>query len=271
MLVAPVAVVAQFTVVHLVLAVPAGAAGHHVVVVVVADGTIIIRCGILVLAIAQHGHAAQGDVVLLGQVPRQSGTGEEPAAAVGILAVVALILVGLQIFLLTLRAATATPCTIADVTVSLQHAARIVHVGARIPTATGVDTSTQRTIVARLAVTLQDDVDDACRAFSRELGRGIVNHLHALNALCWYLLQDVITVVTGHARGLAVDPHLHAGVAAQRNLAVGRHLNGGNLLQQLCGIAAGSSQHVVHAEGLAVYFQFHLRPLASNLHLFQRL
>lgn len=203
--------------------------GHDVAVLRCADSAVVVGRLVVALVVAAHRHAAHGDVVFLCEVPRQAHTAEESAAAVVALAIVALILARLQVLLFALRAAATATGAVANVAVGLDDAAAVIQVSAGVPAALRVDAGAQRTVVAGLAVALQDDVDDAGRTFGRELRRRVVDDFHAFDALGGNLLQDVVAVVAGHARCLAVDPHLDAAVAAQRYFAVGSHLDAGNL------------------------------------------
>ena len=184
-----------------------------------------------------HGHARDRQVVVAGEVEGESGTGKESAAVVVVLAVAQLIVaqrsVGILVVLLAQVAAAAPALAVAHVGKGIDYFRGVVDVAAHVPSYVIVDAGLHRSVVASLAVALQHDVDDAGCAFGRELGRGVVYHLNALNALGRYLLQDFATVVGGQSAGLAVDPYLHARIAAQRYLAVGGHFDGGDVLQQV--------------------------------------
>ena len=264
-------VVANLAVVHVGIALARIQTVHHIRVVSRPDRTIVIRRATLVVVAALHGHAREGYIVLRGHVPGQSDAGKEVPSAVVALTLVVLVFVGLQVFLFTDTAAAALALAEAEVGKGVEHPARVVEVAACVPAAGIVGADAQRTIIARLTVALQHDVDDTCRSLGRELRTGVVDHLDALDALCGYLLQDLSAVVTRQSGGLTVDPHLDTRVAAQRDLTVGGHLDTRNLLQQLRGRTACRGDHLVDGKRLAVDFEFHLRTLTRDGNLRERL
>ena len=261
--------VRQLAVHHAHVAVGTGVACHDARVAL-SDDTIMIRRMAIVLMPPEHEHAAGTEVVLLRQVEGQSGTGEEVVTILAVLALVGLILVSLQILLFAQTSALVVlAVAIADIGVSIEEARRIVDVGTGVGAAVAVGTGLQRSIVASAAVAFQHDVDDACRPFGRELCRGVVDHLDALDALCRQLLQYLSAVVGGQSAGLAVDPHLHAGVATQRDIAVLVYLDARDVFQHIAGRAAGIRDVGRHIERLAVHLELHRRPLPRHGHFLE--
>ena len=156
-----------------------------------------------------------------------------------------------------------------DVQIGVDDGRVVVDVETRVGAAHRVGARLQRTVISRLEVFLEHDVDDARRALSRELRRRIVNHLHMVDALRRQLLQNLRTVVGGQSTRLAVDPHLHARVAAQRHIAVVVHLHARDVLQRLRCRRTRIGHQLRHVERLAVHLQLHGRSLSCHRHLLQ--
>ena len=266
MLVREVVAVVQLAVIHLGFVACMRSPRHHSRRLCCPDSTIIIRCAAVAIASAEHHHAAQRQVVLARGVPREAESAEEVVAQVVALGAVVLIGIIQRIGLLAHCAALAAVVAIAHVGISVELRTVEVEVEACVGTSARVGTGLHRAVVACLAVFLQHDVDYSSRAFSRKLGRRIVYHLNAVDALGRQLLQYLRPVVGGQSAGLAVDPHLHALVAAQRYISVVVYLHRGYVLQHVAGRPSGIGYLLVHAERLAVNLQLHLRALPRHRH-----
>ena len=126
-------------------------------------------------------------------------------------------------------------------------------------------------VVSCLAVLLQYDVNDAGASLGAEFCRRVVYHLYSLYALRRQLLKDFGAVVACQSACLSVDPYLHAGVAAQRYVAVSVNLYRRDVLQHVCGVASGIGDVLRNVERLAVNLEPHCRPLCRHRNLFERL
>ena len=200
---------------------------------------------------------------------RHAGTCEEIVAPAVVVGTIVLIVCGRS--LMALGTSRIGAVAIADVGISVDERTAVVDVEAGVGSASGVAASLQRTIIARLTVLLEHDVDDAHRSFSGELRRRIVNHLDAVDALRGELLQNLRTVVCCQTRSLAVYPYLHTGVATQRHVAVVIHLHGGHVVEHVRSRLSCIADKLRHVESLAVYLQLHRRLLSSDCHTLEHL
>ena len=237
---------------------------HAIVVQAIAYGCIIIRCEAVGAALAIHKHSAERQLVLLRGVERHAGTCEEIVAPVVVVGTIVLIIGGRS--LMALGTSRIGAVAIADVGISVDERTAVVDVKAGVGTASGVAASLQRTIIARLTVFLEHDVDDAHRSFSGELCRRIVNDLNAVDTLRGELLQNLRTVVGGQTRSLAVYPYLHTGVATQRHVAVVVHLHGGHVVEHVRRRLSCIADKLRHVESLAIHLQLHRRLLSGDCH-----
>ena len=121
------------------------------------------------------------------------------------------------------------------------------------------------------AVLLQHYVYYAGAAFGAEFCRRVVYHFYAVDALGRYLLQYFGAVVAGQSAGFSVYPYFHAGVSAQRYVAVGVDLYRRDVLQHVGGGHACVAYVLRHVERLAVNLKPHAGPLRRHGDLFQRL
>ena len=156
--------VVELRVEHIHVAARACESVHEIVAESVSHGGVSVRCEALRLAFALHKHSAQAQVVLLRGVQRQSGACEEVVAPAVVVRLVALV-VGVG-GLRALGVACALAVAVAYVGICVQETAVVVDVETAVGAALSVGTCLKRTVVARLAVFLQHDVDDAGRAFS---------------------------------------------------------------------------------------------------------
>ena len=263
--------IVQFTVPHVHASSGIGIAIHGARILGSPYRTVVIGSHVVAAASTVHRHSRQRQVVFLRSMPSQSGTREDAVAHIRVAGAVVLVGVRVQERLVAHGAALAVAVAIAHVDEGIPLAAVVVEVETCLSALARVGASLHRTIVASLAVFLQHDVDDACRPFSRKLGRRVVDDLDALDALCRQLLQYLRTVVAGQSARLAVDPHLHAAVASQRHVAVLVNFYRRNILQRIGSGASGIADLLVHVERLAVHLQFHLLPLGGHRHLFQQM
>ena len=118
----PVMVIADFTVIHVGIALTRVQTIHHIRIFRCPDCTIVIRCATLVVVTTLHRHTRDGDIILRRQMPCQSESGKEVAAAIVALTLIVLVLMGLQIFLFTQTAATTLTLTVTEVGKSIEHA-----------------------------------------------------------------------------------------------------------------------------------------------------
>ena len=160
---------------------------------------------------------------------------------------------------------------VAHVQVSFPPAYVEVDVAAGVGAAPRAASGLHRAVVARRAVLLQHDVNDAGAALGTELCRRVVDDLYPVNALGRQLLEYLGAVVAGQSAGLAVDPHLHAGVAAQRYVALRVDLDRRDVLEHVARRTAGVAYVLRHVERLAVNLELHARALRRHRDLLQRL
>ena len=261
--------VVQFAIHHIHVTRTCVATRHQSRVICRPNGSIVVGRGAPVLVAALHHHARQREVVLLRDVEGDACTTEEVVAHVGALRLIPLVLVCLQIFLFALGASFIFAMAETNVQISVDDGRVVVDVETCVGTALRVGTCLQRTVVARLEVFLQHDVDNSSRTFSREFRRRIVNHLYALDALRRQLLQNLRPVISSQSTRLSVDPHLHTRVATQRYVAIVVNLHAGYVLQSLRCRCARVGHQLCHIERLAVHLQLHAGPLSCNRHLLQ--
>ena len=224
-----------------------------------------------VLVAAAHHHAREREGVLVGGVVGQPGAGEEVVARAVVLRAVRLVLVGVEVLLVALRSAVVGPVAVAYVEVALPPAYVEVHVAAGVGAALGAAAGLHGAVVSGGAVFLQHYVYYAGAALGTVLGRGVVDHLYPVDALGGQLLQYLGAVVAGQSAGLAVYPHLDAGVAAQRYVAVGVDFHRRYVLEHVAGHSSGVAYVLGHVERLAVHFQAHGRALGRHGDFLQRL
>ena len=210
------------------------------------------------MELAVHHHATKRKVVVLGEMPGESQAGEEVMTFVLALTIVILILVSLLVVLLTLTTTLVTATAESDISIGIKDTTGVIDITTGIPSPTNISTSTQRTIITTLTVTLQHDIDNTSRALRRIFRRGIIDDLDTLNALRRNLLQDLRTVFRSESTCLTIDPYLHARVTTQGYLTIRRHLDTGDILQQVSCRTASGSQYLVDREHLTVDLQFHL-------------
>ena len=230
------------------------AAVHEIGVFGRANGAVVIGSVVVALSATQHRHAAKGEVVFLRGVPGDTSPCEEVVAHIVVGLPVLLILIGFQVFLSAVGTA---PVVVAvsetDVEIGIDGTTVVVDVETGVGSTPCIGTGLHRAVIARLAFFLEHDVDDAGTALGREFGRGVVDDLDAVDAL---------------GGQLSVDPHLNAGVAAQRYIAVVVHLHRGDVLQHIAGRPSGIGDILRHIERFAVHLQPHGRPLSCHRHLF---
>jgi len=133
-------------------------------------------------------------------------------------------------------------------TVHTERIARDIAIGAGIPQALVAHAALKLRMRARLAVALQDDVDDGA-AISVVGGGRIGDHLHAGNIRAAHGLQGQRRLVAGTGGDggrLAVDQHRHLRIAPDRNLAVGRYRHFRRRLQHVLRAAIGGTGRVGH-------------------------
>ena len=206
-----------------------------------------------VVMAALHQHTAQTEVVLLSGMPGYASPREQAIAHMVVAGRVALVLRGLRKGLLALAATTVLAVAVPYIKVGVHFGAVHIDIATGRGPAASVATHFDRAVVARVAVLLEDYVDNAGRSFSRELGRGIVDNLDALYALCGQLLEYLGAVIAGQSAGLAVNPHLHAFVSTQGDVSVVVHVYRGYVLEYIGGCLAGIGHQLAYIETLAVY------------------
>ena len=120
--------------------------------------------------------------------------------------------------------------TVAHIGVCVDERTVVVYINRCTGASTRISASLDATIIASLKVPFQYNIDDASRAFCRKLRRGVVYYLNAFDAFGRQLLQNVGTVVGSQSRRLAVNPHLYARVAPQRDVPIVINLYAWNVL-----------------------------------------
>ena len=115
--------------------------------------------------------------------------------------------------------------TVACIDVSAPLACREVDVGTCPHTSLYVSLGLCASIISRLSVLLEHDVDDAGSALGAIFCRGVGYDLYPIDAFCRELLKDFRLVVGSKTCVLAVYPDGHAAVAAQGDFALGVHVD----------------------------------------------
>ena len=225
--------------------------------------TIFVSGQVVVRVVALHRHTTQRQIIVITQMESQSGTCKESAAIIIVLALTELIAVERRtragtIALIAHIAAITLTFTIADIGIGIHPLGGIVDVTTHVPAFLVVHTRLDRAIIAGTTVALQNDIDNTGSSLRRIFGTGVVDNFDTLNALGWYLLENLGTVVAGQSAALTIDPHLHTGVATQRNLTIGGHLYRRDVFQQVAHRATSSCQHLVNGEGFTIYLELHL-------------
>ena len=206
--------IVKFAIIHIHIPIAPRVAGHQFSIAHT-RGAIVIRRVAPALLLAFHQHSAQREVIVFGGMQRHTGTREQIVAHTVVALIVILIFAGLQILLFTLATARIGTMTEAHVQIGIEQRTVVIDIKASVATATGVGTHLHRTVITRLTVFLQHDVDDTGRTFSGIFCRRIVYHLYMIYALGRHLLQYLSTVVGGQSARFTVYPHLHTGVAPQ--------------------------------------------------------
>ena len=120
---------------------------------------------------------------------------------------------------------------------------------------------------ARTCVRLHYQVDDPRRAFGREAGRGVRDHLDPRDLGRRELLQDVRAALAHQGRLLPVDENHHVGRPPQADVPVDVHLDRGDVLQQIAGRARLRHQILIDVVHPAVGGVAEEGPLRRDLHL----
>ena len=162
--------IAQFSMIHMATAATFIQAEHLVAVLRSTYGSIMVWCRCRISRLAVKKHTSQGNVIFGCEMPCESGTRKEVVAFVLALAGVVLVFVGLLVVLFALTATTASTLAVSNIDIGVEWTTGVVDIATGIISLIVVGTYLQGPIVASLAVTFQNDVDDTCRAFWRELG-----------------------------------------------------------------------------------------------------
>ena len=150
---------------------------------------------VLVLSLAVHTHEVDIYLILLGHAPCETGTSEDVVGAMLACACLSLVAVAAEIAGIGVTLVVETHVAVVESAVCVELAAAEVYVGTCIVAAFAVGTRLCAAVVSGLAVTLEDDVDDAGSAFGRVLCRRVGDYLNLLDGAGWHLLKDVALIV----------------------------------------------------------------------------
>ena len=147
------------------------AAEHELGVGIRVQEAIVVGCEAEALASTKHRHAPDGEVVVRRGMPGHTTPREEVVALVVLRAAIGLVLVGVEVFLVTVAPAPVVlAVAVTDVEIGIEERTVVIDVETGVGTAPRVATRLNGAIVARLALLLEHDVDDAGTALGREFG-----------------------------------------------------------------------------------------------------
>ena len=116
-------------------------------------------------------------------------------------------------------------------------------------------------------VFLQDDIDDARRAFCVVTYRGVGDDLDSFNHVALQGTQGILGAHTRKPRFLAIDEDTHAVVATQANVAFHVDRDGRDIFQHLNGIAGSVGDIFTHVEDAFVKCHLVGTLLCHHVHL----
>ena len=140
--VAPPVLVAHISMIEVHITIAIVLSEHQVGVFCSTDSAVMIGRSAAIMSFAVHHHAADGEVVLLGEMPSKTHTGKEVMPSVFALAIIALILIGLLVVLVALAASLVLALAEPHIGISIEYATGVIDVATRVPSAVDISTST---------------------------------------------------------------------------------------------------------------------------------
>ena len=133
------------------------------------------------LATSVHTHEVGIDVVLIGETPCKAGTAEYVVGVVAAGVVLLLETVAVEIACICVSVVLEAHVAVVETSVCIELAAAYVDIGSGIVASFAVAATLHATVIACLAVTLENDVDDTGSSFGRMLCRWVGDDLNLLD------------------------------------------------------------------------------------------